>query len=284
MPEPEHQRVQPLGAISAWARAKRARCSSAAIGATPSVMGVSAAIGRGRRPPRRPRAAGGRRRGPEGGSPEKVPAAGSHRLVWSQYFANFGPGNPFLTKRDPEARPAIVPVRSSACSPPRRPRLAAAQDGAAARAADLRGSPRGGRRRASTAGSTTPPGRPSMDAATSSSASPRRACPPPRQTQFKVLYDDDALYFAFRAFDDPEGLTSLLVAPRPLPRRLGRGQHRQLRRPAHRASPSRSASPAPAATSSSPRTATAGTATGTRSGKARPASTTRAGPPRCGSP
>jgi hypothetical protein len=35
--------------------------------------------------------------------------------------------------------------------------------------------------------------------------------PPTQQTKFKVLYDDDALYFAFRAHDDPELVTSMLA-------------------------------------------------------------------------
>ena len=39
---------------------------------------------------------------------------------------------------------------------------------------------------------------------------PAEGVPPTAQTQFKVLYDDDALYFAFRAFDDPKALTSML--------------------------------------------------------------------------
>lgn len=34
--------------------------------------------------------------------------------------------------------------------------------------------------------------------------------PPSKQTQFKMLYDDDAVYFAFRAFDDPEQCNRLL--------------------------------------------------------------------------
>ena len=39
---------------------------------------------------------------------------------------------------------------------------------------------------------------------------PKEGVPPSRQTQFKVLYDDDALYFAFRAFDDPKTVSPLL--------------------------------------------------------------------------
>jgi hypothetical protein len=35
--------------------------------------------------------------------------------------------------------------------------------------------------------------------------------PPTRQTQFKVVYDQDALYFAFRAFDDRDKVASLLA-------------------------------------------------------------------------
>jgi uncharacterized protein DUF5916/cellulose/xylan binding protein with CBM9 domain len=35
--------------------------------------------------------------------------------------------------------------------------------------------------------------------------------PPTRQTRFKVLYDDHALYFGFRAFDDPKEVASLLA-------------------------------------------------------------------------
>lgn len=35
--------------------------------------------------------------------------------------------------------------------------------------------------------------------------------PPTQQTEFKVLYDDNALYFAFRAHDDPELVTSMLA-------------------------------------------------------------------------
>jgi len=39
---------------------------------------------------------------------------------------------------------------------------------------------------------------------------PKEGVPPTRQTQFKVLYDDEAIYFAFRAFDDPKALSPLL--------------------------------------------------------------------------
>jgi len=35
--------------------------------------------------------------------------------------------------------------------------------------------------------------------------------PPSRQTKFKVVYDDEALYFAFRAYDDPELVTRMLA-------------------------------------------------------------------------
>ena len=35
--------------------------------------------------------------------------------------------------------------------------------------------------------------------------------PPTAQTEFKVVYDDNALYFAFRAFDDPQLITSMLA-------------------------------------------------------------------------
>ncbi|MFH1842369.1 MAG: DUF5916 domain-containing protein, partial [bacterium] len=35
--------------------------------------------------------------------------------------------------------------------------------------------------------------------------------PPSQPTEFKVLYDDDALYFAIRAHDDPEQVTSMLA-------------------------------------------------------------------------
>src|SRR5688500_3239668 len=36
---------------------------------------------------------------------------------------------------------------------------------------------------------------------------PTEGVAPTGQTQFKVLYDDDALYFAFRAFDDPKAVS-----------------------------------------------------------------------------
>ena len=49
--------------------------------------------------------------------------------------------------------------------------------------------------------------------------------PPTQQSRFKVVYDDGALYFAFRLEDDPD-----LVRPI---RGLDRGQHRQLPGPAH---------------------------------------------------
>ena len=39
---------------------------------------------------------------------------------------------------------------------------------------------------------------------------PKEGVPPTARTEFKVLYDDEALYFAFRAFDDPDRLSSLL--------------------------------------------------------------------------
>jgi hypothetical protein len=35
--------------------------------------------------------------------------------------------------------------------------------------------------------------------------------PPSQQTEFKVLYDDDALFFAFRLHDDPEQVTKMLA-------------------------------------------------------------------------
>lgn len=35
--------------------------------------------------------------------------------------------------------------------------------------------------------------------------------PPTKQTEFKVVYDDEALYFAFRAHDDPELVTRMLA-------------------------------------------------------------------------
>jgi len=40
---------------------------------------------------------------------------------------------------------------------------------------------------------------------------PTEGKPPTQQTQFKVLYDDDAIYFAFQAFDDPGQLSNLLA-------------------------------------------------------------------------
>lgn len=40
---------------------------------------------------------------------------------------------------------------------------------------------------------------------------PNDGAAPTVQTQFKVLYDDEALYFAFRAFDDPKLVTSMLA-------------------------------------------------------------------------
>ena len=39
---------------------------------------------------------------------------------------------------------------------------------------------------------------------------PKEGVPPTGQTQFKVMYDDDALYLAFRAFDDPKAISPLL--------------------------------------------------------------------------
>jgi hypothetical protein len=35
--------------------------------------------------------------------------------------------------------------------------------------------------------------------------------PPSEQTKFKVIYDDEALYFAFRSYDDPNKVTSMLA-------------------------------------------------------------------------
>ncbi len=35
--------------------------------------------------------------------------------------------------------------------------------------------------------------------------------PPSQQTQFKMVYDDDAVYFAFRAYDDPENVSRILA-------------------------------------------------------------------------
>jgi hypothetical protein len=40
---------------------------------------------------------------------------------------------------------------------------------------------------------------------------PNDGAAPAAQTRFKVLYDDEALYFAFRAFDDPKLVTSMLA-------------------------------------------------------------------------
>jgi len=40
---------------------------------------------------------------------------------------------------------------------------------------------------------------------------PTDGAQPTHQTRFKVLYDDDALYFAFRAYDDPARVTSRLA-------------------------------------------------------------------------
>lgn len=40
---------------------------------------------------------------------------------------------------------------------------------------------------------------------------PDDGAPPTAQTRFKVLYDDEALYFAFRAFDEPGLATSMLA-------------------------------------------------------------------------
>lgn len=40
---------------------------------------------------------------------------------------------------------------------------------------------------------------------------PAEGKPPTKQTRFKVLYDDTALYLGFRAFDDPQRLASLLA-------------------------------------------------------------------------
>jgi len=39
---------------------------------------------------------------------------------------------------------------------------------------------------------------------------PADGIPPTRQTSFKVIYDDDALYFAFRMEDNPEKVSSLM--------------------------------------------------------------------------
>ncbi len=40
---------------------------------------------------------------------------------------------------------------------------------------------------------------------------PEDGVPPTYQSQFKVVYDDSALYFAFRMFDDPTQVTSQLA-------------------------------------------------------------------------
>jgi hypothetical protein len=39
---------------------------------------------------------------------------------------------------------------------------------------------------------------------------PDRGAPPTRETEFRLLYDDEALYFAFRAWDEPEGIENRL--------------------------------------------------------------------------
>ena len=40
---------------------------------------------------------------------------------------------------------------------------------------------------------------------------PAEGEPPTRQTEFKMVYDDEAVYFAFRAFDDPGKMSNLLA-------------------------------------------------------------------------
>ncbi len=40
--------------------------------------------------------------------------------------------------------------------------------------------------------------------------SPERGAPPTRETKVRMLYDDEAIYFAFRAYDDPELIESRL--------------------------------------------------------------------------
>lgn len=40
---------------------------------------------------------------------------------------------------------------------------------------------------------------------------PAEGEPPTRQTAFKMVYDDEAVYFAFRAYDDPQQVRSLLA-------------------------------------------------------------------------
>ena len=40
---------------------------------------------------------------------------------------------------------------------------------------------------------------------------PDETQPPSRQSEFKLLYDDDAVYFAFRCHDDPEQVSSILA-------------------------------------------------------------------------
>lgn len=40
---------------------------------------------------------------------------------------------------------------------------------------------------------------------------PQDGAPPTAQSQFKILYDDEALYFAFRCFDDPRKVNSILA-------------------------------------------------------------------------
>ena len=227
-----------------------------------------------------PREGGGE--APQGGSPEHVPAAGSHGSYGLNILQTFGPGNPFVTKRDPEARPAIVPVSpfsSWFCLPA----SLAAQDAARRAPPDLRGGP---------GGDGAPGGRPDRRRGLAGRRLDGRF-PPAGARGGGAAHRADAVQGLVRRrravlrvprLRRPQGPHQHARPAGPLPRRLDRGEHRQLRRPADRRSPSRSASPAPAATSSSPRTATAGTPTGTRSGRAPRPSTTRAGPRRCGSP
>ena len=138
--------------------------------------------------------------------------------------------------------------------------------------ADLRGGPRGRRPAESTAGSTTRPGRAWPGRAISSSASRRRASPPPRRRSSRSCTTTTPC-------TSPSAPSTIPRPSHPLLSRRDRfpGDWIEVNIDSYAdrrtGSRSPSACPAPAATSSSPRTATAGTRTGTRSGKARRRST-----------
>ena len=123
-------------------------------------------------------------------------------------------------------------------------------DALPARASRAHAARRDGADRRSTASSTKPRGRRRRARAASRSGSRRTARRRSQDTQFAVLYDDDAIYVGVWA-DDPEPAKIRRLLTRrdvDVARRRDRDRHRQLSRPPHRATCSSSTPPACSAT------------------------------------